>query len=251
MHTRVGANPYPDTLRARFAGSTDQDRGPEAVRQLRPGSAARWLLLASREALYVLAMREITSVCVFCGSSSGNEDRDVDAARSVGRLLADNDIRLVYGGGAVGLMGRLADSALEAGGEVVGVIPRGLFTREVAHRGVTSLLEVASMHERKQKMFDLADAFVALPGGLGTLEELCEIATWAQLGIHDKPIATFDASGFWRPLRALLAHAVEREFMKSENMGLIVHVERLAELLPTLRSYQMPYEEKWIGLSEV
>jgi len=171
-------------------------------------------------------------------------------AISVGRLLAAEGIRVVYGGSAVGLMGLLADAVLEGGGEVVGVIPRGLFRREVAHTGLTELREVRSMHERKQTMFDLADGFVALPGGLGTLEELSEIASWAQLGIHTKPIATLDVSGFWSPFHAFLDHAAASGFITPANLRLVVNVATVPELLPTLRRYQAPDADKWIELDE-
>jgi uncharacterized protein (TIGR00730 family) len=146
----------------------------------------------------------------------------------------------VYGGGAVGLMGVVADAALGAGGEVVGLIPRGLFRREVAHPGLTELVEVATMHERKQGMFERSDAFVALPGGLGTIEEVVEVATWAQLGIHDKPVATLDVGGYWRPLHDLLRSAAAAGFLPPGNLALVADVTRLDDLLPTLRSHVVP-----------
>lgn len=152
-------------------------------------------------------------------------------------MLAAEGIDVVYGGGAVGLMGILADSALAAGGRVVGVLPKGLFSREAPHRGLTELHEVASMHERKQLMVDLADAFVALPGGLGTLEELAEVLTWAQLGIHDRPVAVLDETGFWRPLRALLDRAVAEGFLRPVNRDRLLWVERLEDLLGMLRRF--------------
>lgn len=153
-------------------------------------------------------------------------------------MLAGEGVRLVYGGGAVGLMGVLADAALAGGGEVVGVLPRGLFSREVAHTGVTELIEVGSMHERKQLMFDLADAFVALPGGLGTLEELAEITTWAQLGIHRRPVAVVDVAGYWRPLADLLDRAAAEGFVTEASRRLVVWVERVDSLLPALEAYE-------------
>jgi len=193
---------------------------------------------------------EPASVCVYCGSSTGIFPEFAEAARSLGALLSGEGITVVYGGGAVGLMGVLADAALAAGGEVVGVIPRWLFRREVAHRGLTTLLEVASMHERKQKMFELADAFVALPGGLGTLEELTELATWAQLGLHAKPIVTVDVRGYWTALHAQLRVAVDAGFMRAESLGLIVNVEGVADVLPALRSYTSVRQDKWVDLDE-
>lgn len=135
-------------------------------------------------------------------------------------------------------MGVLADAALAGGGEVVGVLPRGLFSREVAHTGVTELIEVGSMHERKQRMFDLADAFVALPGGLGTLEELAEITTWAQLGIHRRPVAVVDVAGYWRPLADLLDRATAEGFISEASRRLVVWVERVDGLLPALEAYE-------------
>ncbi len=195
-------------------------------------------------------MHDIGSICVYAASSSGNDTRTIELAGALGTHLASSGMRLVYGGGAVGLMGTLADAALSAGGEVVGVIPRGLFTREVAHRRLTELIEVDTMHQRKQQMYDLADAFVALPGGLGTLEELAETATWAQLGLHRKPIATLDVDGFWGPLHQLLQQAARRGLLKAENLALIARVTELDDLLPTLRAYTVPHVEKWITLGE-
>lgn len=195
-------------------------------------------------------MSEIRSLCVYCGSSPGVSDRYAAAATDLGRLLAGDGVRLVYGGSAVGLMGLVADAAIAAGGEVVGVIPKGLFRREVAHRGLSELVEVATMHERKHAMFERADAFVALPGGLGTLEELIEVASWAQLGIHAKPVATLDVDGFWAPLHALLRHAAEAGFLRVENLRLVADVRDVAALLPTLRGHQVPYTDKWLELGE-
>ncbi len=147
-------------------------------------------------------------------------------------------------------MGVVADAALAAGGAVIGVIPKGLFRREIGHPGLTELFEVASMHERKQKMFELADGFVALPGGLGTLEELTEMATWGQLGIHAKPIVTLDVAGYWEPFHAFLATAVDAGFMPRENLQLIVNVDRLDQVIPTLESYDVPYADKWLELDQ-
>ncbi len=192
-----------------------------------------------------------SSVCVYCGSSLGGSSDFADAASELGAVLAGHGITLVYGGGSVGLMGVLADAALEGGGDVVGVLPRGLFRREVAHLGVTRLIEVGSIHERKQRMFELSDAFVALPGGLGTLEELAEIATWAQLGLHRKPILTVDIRGYWSRLHALLAHGVDEGFLKATNLALIANVGSVDEVLDGLRSYAPPVEEKWVDLDQI
>lgn len=175
------------------------------------------------------------AVCVYCGSSPGADPAYARAARDVGDLLAASGLRLVYGGGSVGLMGEVANAALRAGGQVTGVIPRGLFRAEVAHPGLTELVEVTSMHERKMAMFERADAFVALPGGLGTLEELTELSTWAQLRLHDKPIATLDVNGFWQPFHQLLRRLVAEGFMKQAALELIINVGSVEDLLPTLR----------------
>jgi uncharacterized protein (TIGR00730 family) len=158
-------------------------------------------------------------------------------------LLAAQGIRLVYGGGAVGLMGVLANAALDRGGEVIGVLPRGLFSREVAHTGLTELHEVASMHERKQLMVDMADAFVALPGGLGTLEELAEVMTWAQLGVHDRPVAVVDVAGYWQPLAHLLDRAVAEGFLRPASRDVIVWVDEVAAVLDALATHRPPPQE--------
>jgi uncharacterized protein (TIGR00730 family) len=184
-------------------------------------------------------MPDPRSICVFCGSSPGHDPIFAAHAVAVGRLLATNRIRLVYGGSSVGLMGQLADSALAEGGEVVGVIPRGLFSREVAHTGLTELVEVDTMHQRKLAMFERSDAFVALPGGLGTLEELSEIVSWAQLGIHSKPIATLDVAGFWQPFHAFVRQAADRGFVSAANTAIISNVTTVESLLDALRSYQV------------
>lgn len=191
------------------------------------------------------------AVCVFCGSSSGAEAAHVATAAAVGRLLAVHGVRLVYGAGAVGLMGVVADAALEAGGEVVGVIPTGLFRREVGHRGLTELIEVESMHDRKRVMFERADAFVALPGGLGTLEELSEILTWAQLGLHHKPIVTLGAGGYWQPWHDLVAHMVRSGFVRPQHAGLVRDVSGVDELLEALVAVPTAASpDKWIDLAE-
>jgi uncharacterized protein (TIGR00730 family) len=157
-------------------------------------------------------MSPITSICVYCGASGGVEKRFLDAAAETGRSAARRGWNVVFGGGHVGLMGALADAALAAGGTVDGVIPRALMDRELGHRGVTRLHVVTSMHARKEKMFDLADGFLALPGGIGTLDETLEMLTWKQLGFHDKPIAFLDLGGYWAPLFALIETVIARGF---------------------------------------
>jgi uncharacterized protein (TIGR00730 family) len=192
----------------------------------------------------------LRSVCVYCGSSAGFDPIYADAAHAVGTMLVDHDLRLVYGGGSVGLMGIVADTVLENGGEVIGVIPRGLFTKEIAHPGLTHLHEVDSMHARKQLMYELADAFVALPGGFGTLEELAEITTWAQLGLHRKPIALYDVDDFWSGLVAVLDRAVNEGFLRPENRALLTRVASTAELLDELRRPRPPVVDKWLAAEE-
>src|SRR5215469_12575323 len=162
-------------------------------------------------------------ICVFCGSSSGSQPIYAEMARAVGEELAGRGLGVVYGGSSIGLMGALADAALAAGGEVIGVLPRGLFRREVAHKNLTELHEVGSMHERKALMADFADGFIALPGGLGTFDELFEITTWAQIGLHTKPIGLLNVAGYFAPLLALLDHATAEGFVPPTNTTLLLH----------------------------
>lgn len=185
-------------------------------------------------------------VCVFCGSSLGLNSEYLDAARELGRILARRRLTLVYGGGSVGLMGAIADAALEAGGEVVGVIPRALQLREVGHSRLTALHVVSSMHERKARMAELADAFVALPGGMGTLDEFAEILTWAQLGLHAKPCGLLDVAGYWRPLVAFFDHAVAEGFIRPEHRRFVVSAERCDALLDALEQHSPPAVQRWI-----
>jgi uncharacterized protein (TIGR00730 family) len=195
-------------------------------------------------------MVAIASLCVFCGSSTPPDPRYREAASALGTLAAARGIGLVYGGGSVGLMGAVADAALEACGRVTGVIPAGLFSREIAHTGLTELHEVGSMHERKQLMYDLADAFVALPGGLGTLEELAEVTTWAQLGLHAKPVALLDVDGFWDPLVAQLDRMVDVGLLKPSNRTLIQRARSPEDAMTVLAAVRPPHEEKWITPGE-
>lgn len=195
-------------------------------------------------------MVTLRTVCVFCGSSAPADPRYRDAARALGALVARRGTNLVYGGGSVGLMGELADAALGHGGRVTGVIPAGLFAREVGHTGLTELHEVASMHERKQLMYDLSDAFVALPGGLGTLEELAEVATWAQLGLHSKPIALLDVDGFWGPLVTLLDRMVGTGLLKPASRDLIQRTQSAEEALNALAAAQPAHPEERITAQE-
>jgi uncharacterized protein (TIGR00730 family) len=164
----------------------------------------------------------VKRICVFCGSALGRRAVYADAARAMAAALLDRELGLVYGGGSVGLMGTLADAVLAGGGEVIGVLPKGLARKELAHRGLTELHLVASMHERKALMASLADGFVALPGGLGTLEEVLEILTWAQLGIHQKPVGVVDVDGYWTGLLGLLRHAAQEGFVRREYATLLL-----------------------------
>jgi uncharacterized protein (TIGR00730 family) len=191
-------------------------------------------------------MPPLCRVCVYAGSSPGARPVYARAARELGALLAGRGIGVVYGGGKVGLMGALADAAMAAGGEVTGVIPRALLEREIGHRGVTSLRVVESMHQRKALMADLADAFVALPGGIGTLEELVEMHTWAQLGLHAKPIGVLDVAGFYRPLAAFLDHAVAERFLRAEHRATLLVEEDPGVLLRRMEAFQPLAAEKWI-----
>ncbi len=181
-------------------------------------------------------MVQLRSVGVFCGSSTPIDDRYVDAARDLGLLLASRDLTVVYGGGSVGLMGVLADSVLAAAGRIVGVIPVGLFRREIAHPGLTALQQVGSMHERKQRMYDLSDGFIALPGGLGTLEELAEVATWSQLGLHTKPEVLLDVDGFWEGLVGQLDRMVDVGLLGTDNRALIQHAATPEDALEALET---------------
>lgn len=190
-------------------------------------------------------------VCVFCGSRDGTRDQYVGSARGMGQALARRGIGLVYGGGGIGLMGILADAALSAGGDVIGVIPEALMAREVAHRGLTDLRVVASMHERKALMAELADAFVALPGGFGTLEEFCESLTWAQLGIHRKPCGLLNVEGFFDPLLLLFDHAVRERFVSPDHRSLVVVEEDPERLLDALSRWEPPALERWMGREEI
>ena len=190
-------------------------------------------------------------VCVFCGSSVGARPEDEAAARGLGRLLAERGVGLVYGGASVGLMGAVADATLAADGEVVGVMPRALVEKEVAHAGLPDLRVVDSMHARKALMAELSDAFVALPGGLGTYEELFEVWTWAQLGLHHKPVALLDVAGFYRPLAAFLDGAVAARFVRPAHRGMLLVDEDAAALLDRLAAYRPPVVDKWIRPAEV
>lgn len=184
------------------------------------------------------------SICVFCGSNTGGSEVYAGAARTLAHVIAGRGMKLVYGGGNIGLMGVLADAALAAGGQVTGVTPQRLLEKEVVHRGLTELRVVDSMHERKALMAELSDAFIALPGGLGTFEETFEVLTWTQLGFHRKPCGLLNIAGFYDGLTAFLDHAVAERFLKAEHRAMVL-VEREPEaLIDRLQSYRLPQVSK-------
>ena len=198
-------------------------------------------------------MAELKAICVFCGSSRGVDPVYSEAADRLGRAIVRHGLRMVYGGGQVGLMGVLADAALEAGGEVIGVIPEALALKEVAHEGLTEMRVVGSMHERKAMMADLSDAFVAMPGGFGTFEEFCEIVTWAQLGLHTKPCGLLNVNGYYDALLALFDRGLAEAFIRPQHRALVIDEADPERLLDHLLAWQ-PAESgpilKWIQREE-
>jgi len=188
----------------------------------------------------------IKRICVFCGSSAGSRPEYRACAEELGAELTRRSIGLVYGGGNVGLMGAIADAVLAAGGEAVGVIPEHLMSREIGHKQLTKLHIVRSMHERKEMMADLSDAFIALPGGFGTLEEFFEVLTWSQLGLHLKPCGIVNVLGYYTPLLATLDHAVSERFLKPQNRALVLARETPAALLEALEEWRPVHVEKWL-----
>ncbi len=186
------------------------------------------------------------NLCVFCGSQFGNRPEYEVAARLLGLELAGRGIRLIYGGGRVGLMGVVADAVMAAGGEVVGVIPEFLMQKEICHFGLTELHVVDSMHSRKAKMAELADGFVALPGGFGTFEEFFEVLTWAQLGMHNKPVGLLDVADFYLPMVAFLRHSAAQGFIRNDHLSLIVHAREPEDLIQRLSGYQAVTVPKWL-----
>ena len=183
-------------------------------------------------------------ICVFCGSSPGNNELYANAAREIGRLLAQRGIGVVYGGGRVGLMGVVADAALSVGGEVIGVMPQSLVAREIQHTSLSELHVVDSMHTRKTRMAEMADAFIALPGGAGTLEEIFEQWAWAQLGIHHKPCGFLNTNGYFDPLREMIGRMVGEGFLRAEHASMLVFTAEPGEILDSFESYAPP-ETKW------
>ncbi len=189
-------------------------------------------------------------ICVYCGSNSGKRIEYIESARALAFELLKNEMGLVYGGASVGIMGEIADTVLAGGGEVIGVIPQALVDKEVSHGGLTELYVVESMHERKKIMADISDAFIALPGGLGTIEELFEVLTWSQLGFHNKPCALLNVEGYYDNLSLFLNHAVEEQFIKLIHYKMLLVEENPEKLLRSMAAYQPPAVDKWIGRSD-
>jgi len=186
------------------------------------------------------------SICVFCGSASGADPVYAEAANRLGRLLAEENITLIYGGACVGLMGAVADATLAAGGKVVGVLPDFLRRKELAHPRLTELVVVSSMQERKARMAELAEGFIALPGGMGTLEEFCEIITWAQLGLHEKPCGLLNVHEYYDPLLRFIDRMAEEGFLKVKHKGLVLSSDTAKDLLSSMRAFKPVRVEKWV-----
>jgi len=196
-------------------------------------------------------MAEVRSLCVYCGSSSGKHPEYATQALAFGTEMARRHITLVYGGGKVGLMGTLADAVLAGGGAAVGVIPRQLVEREVAHPGLTELHVVETMHQRKTRMYELSDAFVALPGGFGTMDEMFEMLTWAQLGLHRYPCAFLDVRGYYASLRAMMVRMVDEGFVKSRQQESVWFGDDMVQLFQWMENYEGSLSPKWIDSSSV
>jgi uncharacterized protein (TIGR00730 family) len=192
----------------------------------------------------------VRRVCVYAGSNPGNDPAFADAARTLATVVAERGIGVVYGGGKVGLMGVIADGALAAGGEVIGVMPQALIDREIGHDGLTELMVVDSMHSRKARMAELADAFIAVPGGIGTLEELIEVYTWSQLGIHDKPCGVLNVNGYYDGLVGFLDHAVVSGFLRPQHRAVLSVAATPGELLDRLAAFEPPTVGKWLELDQ-
>ena len=191
------------------------------------------------------------ALTVFCGANTGSDPIYTEVARQMGHLLASEGIALVYGGGKVGLMGVIADAVLEKGGKVIGVIPHFLAHKEVEHTGVTEMHYSETMHERKMRMFELSDGAIAMPGGFGTLDELFELCTWAQLGHHEKPLAILNVNGFYDTLLQFLNRVVSDGFLKIENRGIILDAVQPTEVLKKMRNYQPVHVPKWIRKEDI
>jgi len=190
-------------------------------------------------------------ICVYCGSSPGRLPEYLESARTLSRELVKREIGLVYGGASVGIMGEIADAVLAEGGEVTGIIPQSLVDKEVFHSGLTELKIVESMHERKALMAEMSDGFIALPGGLGTIEELFEVLTWSQLGFHKKPCALLNVKGYYDNLSLFLKHAVEEQFIKSIHRQMLLVEEKPEKLLESMATYSPPTVDKWIERNDI
>ena len=191
------------------------------------------------------------NLCVFCGSNAGADPIYTQAAQELGKLMAERDMTLVYGGGNVGLMGVIADECLNHGGKVIGVIPNFLQDKEVGHDGLTKMIVVKTMHERKQIMADLSDGFVAMPGGFGTMDELCEILTWSQLGLHSNPIGLLNINGYYDHLKILFDHMVDQRFLHPQNRATVLSHSQPEQLLRMMDQYEPPDVEKWLDRAQV
>jgi uncharacterized protein (TIGR00730 family) len=196
-------------------------------------------------------LKKMKSITIFCGSSFGSDDIYKEQATLLGQTLAKQKIQLIYGGANVGLMGAVADGALDAGGKVIGVLPHFLQSKEIAHKQLTELILVETMHERKTKMNDLCDGVIVLPGGYGTLEEFFEMITWAQLGLHQKPIAVLNIDGFYDDLLKLVQTMVDKGFLKQINRDMLLISDTIDELLEMMKNYKAPSVGKWISKDEV
>lgn len=195
-------------------------------------------------------MNQLNSIAVFCASSDGNDARIIEAATELGEILAKRNIKLIYGGSKLGLMGRVAEGALENGGDVTGVIPDFLKTKEVVHNGLPELITTEDMHERKLKMHDLSDGFIALPGGFGTFEELFEIITWGQLGLHQKPIGLLNVNGYYDDLIEMLKNMVRKGLLKKDNFELLLIAENTEELLEKMHNFKPMPVPKWMNKNQ-
>ena len=196
-------------------------------------------------------MQEIKSLCVYCGSSPGATPAYAQAARGLAQAMAEQNISLVYGGGNVGLMGIIADEMMRLGGQATGVIPEALLKKELGHNGLTQLHIVKDMHERKAMMADLSDGFIAMPGGIGTLEELFEVFTWAQLGFHQKPIGLLNVDGFYDGLLQFIQHMVSQRFLKGEQAGLLMAEAQAEDLLQRFKSFVPTHVPKWLDRNTI
>ena len=196
-------------------------------------------------------MSTINSICVYCGSSAGRREVYAEAAKNLAEALVKRNIRLVYGGAGIGIMGTLADRVLELGGQVIGVIPKALAHKEVAHANLTELYVTESMHERKMRMAELSDGFIALPGGIGTLEELFEMLTWAQLGFHQKPCGVLNVDGYYDSLIGFLDHVVQEEFVRPIHRSLLMVEGNPDTLLERYQHYQAPDIKRWVAQDEI